>query len=85
MKIDITDDQRFDRECDFMQERGFTLCDALEEFHLETRWVPPHNFTKKEQEDIEQGVKEIAWYPYPIAWDSRICRPKIFKKESEHE
>ena len=35
----------------------------------DTCWIPPHNFTKKEQEVIEQEVKEIAWYPYPIAWD----------------
>jgi len=65
MKIDITDDQRFDRECDFMQDRGFTLYDE----DRDTCWIPPHNFTKKEQEVIEQEVKEIAWYPYPIAWD----------------
>ena len=68
MKIDITDDQRFDRECDFMQDKGFTLCDEEEGFE-DTCWIPPRNFTKKEQEDIEQEVKEIAWYPYPIAWD----------------
>ncbi len=78
MKIDILDDQRFDRECDFMQDKGFTLFDK----DRDTCWIPPHNFTEKEQEDIEQEVKEIAWYPYPIAWDSRICRPK---KESEDD
>ena len=81
MEIDITDDQRFDRECDFMQDKGFTLCDK----DRDTCWIPPHNFTEKEQRVIEQEVKEIAWYPYPIAWDSRICRPKKFKKESEDE
>ena len=58
----------FDRECDFMQDKGLTLCDD-EEGLEDICWVPLRNFTKKEQEVIEQEVTEIAWYPYPIAWD----------------
>ena len=68
MKVDILDDQRFDRECHYMQCKDFTLCDD-EEGLEDICWVPLHIFTKKEQEDIEQEVTEIAGYPYPIAWD----------------
>ena len=61
MKIDILDDQRFDRECDFMQDKGFTLFDK----DRDTCWIPPHNFTEKEQEDIEQEVKRNCVVPVP--------------------
>ncbi len=52
----------------------FTLYDK----DRDTCWIPPRNFTEKEQRVIEQEVKEIAWYPYPIAWD-------LIKKGSENE
>ena len=68
MTVDITDCQGFDRECHYMQCKDFTLCDDEEGLEY-TCWVPLHIFTKKEQEDIEKEVTELALCPYPIAWD----------------
>ena len=70
-KLQVADEFDFGAECEFMQDRCFTLCD--DDNWL--RWIPEFTYTDVEKKQLEDELYELykdnQWsgVPHPIEWE----------------
>ena len=70
-KTMVSEEFDFERESEYMTDRGFTLCD--DDDYL--RWVPGYSYTLAEQQQLEDELFELykdnqyTGVPHPISWD----------------